>query len=124
MPASATLPSAVALVQAGKLRGLMVTDTRRWAAVGAVPSAPESGLPSVQVITWNGVLAPANLPPEILEPLHQAIQKIMATQDMKDRMAAFASEATTSAPREFAETVRREFAKWVQVISKTGIRAE
>jgi tripartite-type tricarboxylate transporter receptor subunit TctC len=120
----ATLPSAVALVNAGKLRGLMVTDARRWPAVSAVPSAAESGLAAVQVLTWNGVLAPAGLPPEILERLHQSIQKIMAAQDMKERMTALASEATTSTPREFSETVRRDFAKWVQVIKQTGIRAE
>ena len=76
------------------------------------------------MITWNGVLAPAGLPPEILDRLHQNIVKIMATQDMKERMSALASEATTSTPREFSETVRRDFAKWVQVIKQTGIRAE
>ena len=120
----ATLPSAVALVNAGKLRGLMVTDTRRWHAARAVPSAPEAGLAAVQVITWNGVLAPASLSPEIVERLHQGVVKIMASADMKERMAALASEPTTSTPREFAETVRRDFAKWVQVIKQTGIRAE
>ena len=120
----ATLPSAVALVNAGKLRGLMVTDAKRWSAVSAVPSAPEAGLAAVQVITWNGVLGPAALPPDVLDRLHQSIAKIMSTQDMKDRMAALASEATTSTPREFSETVRRDFAKWVQVIRQTGIRAE
>jgi tripartite-type tricarboxylate transporter receptor subunit TctC len=102
----------------------MVTDARRWPAVAAVPSATESGLAAVQVLTWNGVLAPAGLPPEILERLHQTIQKIMAAQDMKERMTALASEATTTTPREFSETVRRDFAKWVQVIKQTGIRAE
>ncbi|HEX2829276.1 MAG TPA: tripartite tricarboxylate transporter substrate binding protein [Burkholderiales bacterium] len=120
----ATLPSAVALVNAGKLRGLMVTDAKRWHAVSAVPSAPEAGLAAVQVLTWNGVLGPAGLPPDVLERLHQHIVKIMATQDMKDRMTALASEATTSSAREFAETVRSDFAKWVQVIKQTGIRAE
>jgi tripartite-type tricarboxylate transporter receptor subunit TctC len=120
----ATLPSAVALVNAGKLRGLMVTDAKRWNAVSAVPSAPEAGLAPVQVITWNGVLGPAALPADVLDRLHQNVVKIMATQDMKDRMAALASEATTSSPREFSETVRRDFAKWVRVIKQTGIRAE
>jgi tripartite-type tricarboxylate transporter receptor subunit TctC len=120
----ATLPSAVAFVNAGKLRGLMVTDTKRWPAVSSVPSAPEAGLAPVQVITWNGVLAPAALPPEIVERLHQNIVKIMAAQDMKDRMIALASEATTSSSREFSDAIRRDFAKWVQVIKQTGIRAE
>ena len=120
----ATLPSAVSFVKSGKLRGLMVTDAKRWTAVRDVPDAQEAGLPAVQVITWNGVLAPGGTPAPIVERLHQAIVKVMASQDMKDRMAALASEATTTTPEQFSEIVRKDFAKWLKVIKENGIRAE
>ena len=119
----ATLPSAVSFVKSGKLRGLMVTDAKRWTAVRDVPNAQEAGLPAVQVITWNGVLAPGGTPAPIVERLHQAIVKVMASQDMKDRMAALASEATTTTPEQFSEIVRKDFAKWLKVIKENGIRA-
>jgi tripartite-type tricarboxylate transporter receptor subunit TctC len=64
------------------------------------------------------------MPHEIVERLHRAIVKIMAAPEMEERMAALASEATTTTSREFAETVRRDFAKWQQLIKQTGIRAE
>lgn len=120
----ATLPSAVSFVKSGKLRGLMVTDAKRWNAISDVANAKEAGLPAVQVITWNGVLAPAGTPAPVVERLHQAIVKVMNSQDMKDRMTALASEATTTTPAEFAETVRRDFAKWLKVIKENGIRAD
>ena len=120
----ATLPSAVAFVKGGKLRGLMVTDEHRWNAVSDVASAKEAGLQAVQVITWNGVLAPAGTPARVIERLHQAIVRVMGSQDMKERMRALASEARTTTPAEFAETVRRDFAKWLRVIKENGIRGE
>ena len=120
----ATMPSAVSFVKSGRLRGLMVTDAKRWSAVQDVPNAKEAGLPAVQVITWNAVLGPAALPAAIVERLHQAIVNAMSAQDMKERMAALASEPTTTTPAQFADTVREDFARWRKVIKQTGARAE
>lgn len=120
----ATLPSAVAFVKSGKLRGLMVTDAKRWTAVADVANAKEAGLPAVQVITFNGVLGPAGLPAPIVERLHSAIVKVMQQADMKERMAALASEPTTMPAADFAESIRREFAQWHKVIRDNAIRAE
>src|SRR5262249_7187348 len=52
----ATMPSAVSYVQSGKLRALMVTDSKRWTAAPAVPNAKEAGVANLIVLTWNGVL--------------------------------------------------------------------
>lgn len=120
----ATMPSAVSFVKSGRVRALMVTDSKRWAAVADVPDAREAGLPGVQVITWNAVLAPAGTSPAIIERLHQAIVKIMATQDMKERMSAMASEATTTSPEQFSDTIRKDFQRWLKVIKDTGARAD
>jgi tripartite-type tricarboxylate transporter receptor subunit TctC len=120
----ATLPSAVAFVKSGKLSGLMVTDSKRWVVVPDVPDANEAGLPQVQVITWNGVLAPAGMPIALVERLHQAIVGIMNAAEMKKRMAAIASEATTTTPEQFADLLRKDFSKWLKLIKETGARAE
>ena len=120
----ATMPSAVTFVKSGKLRALMVTDRKRWAMVPEVPDANEAGLPQVQVITWNGVLAPAGTPAALVERLHQTVVKIMNTPDMRERMTVLASEATTMSPEQFAELLRGEFSKWLKLIKETGARAE
>jgi tripartite-type tricarboxylate transporter receptor subunit TctC len=118
----ATMPSAISFVQNGKLRALMVTDQKRWAAAAGVPSAREAGLADLVVLTWNGVLAPAGTPAALIARLHADILKVAGTQDMKDRMAAQAAEVYTTSPEEFAEILRADFAKWLKVIKDAGVR--
>lgn len=120
----ATMPSCSALVNAGSLRALMVTDTRRWAAIPGVPDAREAGLPEVKVISFNGVLAPAGTPGPILEHLHDSIVRVMNTPAMKEQMAATAGEVATSTPAGFAETLRVDFSGWLNVIKANGIHAD
>jgi tripartite-type tricarboxylate transporter receptor subunit TctC len=120
----ATMPSAVSFVQSGKLKALLLTDARRWAALPNIPSANEAGLPDLHVITWNGVLAPAGTPPDLVSKLHDETVRVANTQDMKDRMKAQAAEVFTTSAAEFAAILRRDFAQWLKVIKDSGIRAD
>ena len=120
----ATMPSVVTFVQSGKLKALVVTDEKRWPAVAEVPSAKEAGLPDLVVITWNGVLAPAGMPPALIAKLHADIVRVANSQDMKDRMATLAAEVVTTSPEEFAAILRNDFQKWLKVIKDSGARLE
>lgn len=120
----ATMPSSSGLVKGGSIRALMVTDTKRWAAIPDVPSATEAGLPDVRVISFNGVLAPAGTPPDVISKLHGEIVKIMNTPAMKDLMANQAGEVSTSTPEEFAKILQSDFDKWLSVIKANGIHVE
>jgi tripartite-type tricarboxylate transporter receptor subunit TctC len=120
----ATMPSVVPFVKSGKLKALVITDDKRWAALPEVPSAKEAGVPSLIVITWNGVLAPAGLPEPIVAKLNTDIVAVANSQDMKDRMRAQAAEIATTSPDEFAAMIRNDFAKWSKVIKQAGMRAE
>jgi tripartite-type tricarboxylate transporter receptor subunit TctC len=120
----ATMPSSSALVNAGSIRALMVTDTKRWSAIPNVPDATEAGLPDVKVISFNGVLAPAGTPHPIIDRLHAAIVETMNTPEMKAQMAASAGEVATSTPEEFAQMLKNDFAGWLAVIKANGIRAD
>jgi tripartite-type tricarboxylate transporter receptor subunit TctC len=79
----ATLPSAIGLIKAGKLRALMVTGPTRSAALPDVPTGKESGMPDLVVTTWNGVLAPAGTPPEVVARLHKALAAAVADPTVK-----------------------------------------
>ena len=120
----ATMPSCTGLIKGGAIRALMVTDTKRWDALPDVPSAKEAGLPDVQVISFNGVLAPAGTPAPIIQRLHDEIVKIMNTPEMKERMAAQVGVASTSTPEEFAKILSVDFEKWLAVIKRNGIHAD
>ena len=120
----ATMPSVVPFVKSGKLKALVVTDNKRWAALPDVPSAKEAGVASLIVITWNGVLAPAGLPDAVVARLNADIVTVANTADTKERMKAQAAEVTTTTPGEFATMLRNDFAKWSKVIKDAGMRAE
>ena len=118
----ATMPSAITYVQNRKLKALFVTDQKRWRIAPDVPSAKEAGMPSVNVITWNGVLGPAGMPAAIHTRLHTEIVNAANTWDMKDRMAAQAADISTTTADEFAQMLSRDFAQWAKVIKDAGIR--
>ena len=120
----ATMPSCTGLIKGGAIRALMVTDTKRWDALPDVPSAKEAGLPDVQVISFNGVLAPAGTPAPIIKRLHDEIVKIMNTPEMKERMATQVGVVSTSTPEEFAKILSADFEKWLAVIKRNGIHAD
>ena len=119
-----TLPSSSGLIKGGLIRGLMVTDTRRWAAIPDVPSANEAGLPDVHVISFNGVLAPAGTSRAIVQKLHDEIVSIMYAPAMKALMLEQAGEVSTSSPEEFAEILKAEFEMWLSVIRANGIHID
>jgi tripartite-type tricarboxylate transporter receptor subunit TctC len=120
----ATMPSSSGLIRAGSIRALMVTDQRRWAAIPDVPSASEAGLPDVQVISFNGVLAPVGTPPEIVARLNAEIVKVMQAPAMKELMEKQAGEVSTSTPQEFADVLKTDFDMWLSIIKANGIRIE
>ena len=120
----ATMPSSSGLIRGGAIRALMVTDAKHWAAIPDVPSTIEAGLPDVQVISFNGVLAPAGTPRAIVDKLHDEIVKIMNTPTMTARMSDQAGEVSTSTPEQFAEILKADFARWLSVIKTNGIHVE
>ena len=119
----ATVPSALNYIKDGRLKALVVTSAKREAALPAVPSAKEAGVPGLIVATWNGVLAPAATPRNIVGLLNASIAKIAHTQEMVDRYAAQAAEVYTTTPEQFATLIRNDFAKWGKVVKDIGLKA-
>jgi tripartite-type tricarboxylate transporter receptor subunit TctC len=118
------LPSALPQIQAGKLRALAVTSTTRSPSLPDVPTMIEAGVPGYSAVTWNGLLAPAGTPPEIVAKLDEAIVKAMRSPEVKALLAKLGQEPAWSTPDEFAAFLREETAKWSKVIRATGIKPQ
>lgn len=119
-----TALSAIPHMQSGKLKPLAVAATRRLAQIPNVPTMAEAGLPDFEVSSWNGVLAPARTPPEVIARLNQELVRILATQDVKDRFAAQAAEPVGSTPEQFRAYIRSEIDKWAQVVRASGAKID
>jgi tripartite-type tricarboxylate transporter receptor subunit TctC len=118
------LPSALPQIQAGKLRALAVTGKTRSESLPNVPTMIEAGVPGYSALTWNGLLAPAGTPPEIVARLNDAIVKAMRTPAMKELLAKIGQDPAWSTPQEFAAFLREETDKWSKVVHATGIKAQ
>jgi tripartite-type tricarboxylate transporter receptor subunit TctC len=120
----ATLPSAISLIKGGKLRALAVTGLHRSDVLPDVPTGKEAGMPELVVTTWNGVLAPANTPPEVIERLHRALAAAVADPTLKEAFGALGAETELISPQEFTDRIRNDFDRWSNVIKQAGISAQ
>ena len=75
-------------MKAGTIRTVAITSLQRVAAVPDVPTVAESGYPGFETTTWYGILVPAATPPAVVNRLSAAVTKVLAAQDVRDRMAA------------------------------------
>ncbi|RCS57091.1 Bug family tripartite tricarboxylate transporter substrate binding protein [Parvibium lacunae] len=117
------LASANANIQAGKLKPLAVTSAQRQAGLD-VPSLQELGFSGLEINTWWGVFAPANLPPVITQRLVTEIHKALAQPDLKERFAKLGASPSPMAPDAFARFIQQEATKYAKVIQSAGIKPD
>src|SRR5262249_12421155 len=107
-----------------KLRALAVTTTKRSPVAPDVPTLAESGLPGYEVGSWQGVFAPAGVPPEVVKRLNTEIVKIINMPDVQKKMLELGAEPVGDTPEQFGGFVRSEVAKWGDVVKKSGAKVD
>ena len=111
-------------VRAGRLRAIGITSPVRSALLPEVPAISET-VPGYQMSIFNGVIAPAGTPPEILARVHAEIAKFATAPDVRSRFAAQGVELQASAtPTEFTASLKSEYTKWAKVLEDAGIKPE
>ena len=118
------IPAAVPHIKAGRLRALALVAPNRSSVLPDVPTVAEAGLPKFEVTTWYGILAPAGTPAPIIERLNGELRKVMHSSELKPRLEALATDPVTSTPEEFADLIKREIAKWAEVVREAGVKAD
>jgi tripartite-type tricarboxylate transporter receptor subunit TctC len=89
-----------------------------------VPIMKESGLPDLQIITWNGLVAPASTPDAIVARLNAAINEALTTPAIRDTLAKFSSEPLGGTPQAFTALVAAESKKWADIIRLAGVKID
>jgi tripartite-type tricarboxylate transporter receptor subunit TctC len=120
----AGLPTALAAIQAGKVRALAVTTPRRSPNLPQVPTLAESGVPGYDVANWVGLCAPSGIAPERLARLFGAVQAALKSPDVQAGLVDIGYEPASITPAELAAFIQREVPKWVKVARDAGIAAE
>ena len=122
--ATGGLPLIIPHVRSGKLRALGVTSATRTSALPDIPTIAEGGLPGYEAVQWNGLLAPAGTPREIIARLHKEATAILRALEMRERLARDGIEVVGSSPEEFAALIKAEIVKWAKVVKAAGIQPE
>lgn len=118
--ATATLP----FVKDGKLRAIAVTGPQRLADLPDVPTFAELGWPAAESGIWQGLLAPAGTPEEIIARLHRGFAEALATPVTKERLDRLGAQIRTDGPESFRRFLASETETWSQVIRARGIRLD
>jgi len=111
-------------VQNGRVRALAVTGAQRAHALPQVPTMIEAGVPGYEVTAWSGIIAPAGLPRPILDRLNAAVNRTIVEPQTKERLEQMGSEGGGGTPEEFAALIRKDSAKWAEVIKKSGAKID
>lgn len=106
-------------IDAGKLRLIGVASAKRLAVLPNIPAIAET-VPGYEVTQWQGILAPAGTPRDIVAKLNADIVKAMHQPDVKKRLAADGAEPVGNSAEEFAAYIKAEVAHWGPVIKASG----
>jgi tripartite-type tricarboxylate transporter receptor subunit TctC len=118
------LPPALGNIQAGTLRAIAVTGTKRFSLLPDVPTAAESGLPGFDSVLHYGLLAPAGTPRPIIERLNKELRALVDTDQVRERIQKEGGDAMTSTPDEYAKDIDLEEKKWSTLIKKLNLKVE
>jgi tripartite-type tricarboxylate transporter receptor subunit TctC len=109
--------------QSGRIRALGISSQKRSPTYPDVPPIADA-VPGFEVVAWGGIVAPANLPKDIVTRLNAEIRTALASAAVQERFRMLGAETSPSTPEEFRELSRRETEKWAKVIKISGAKID
>lgn len=116
------LPECLAYVKAGKLRALAVTSSKRHALLPEVPTFAESGMPGVELENWTGLMMPAGTPKTIIDKVSALAIESLKSKEISDRVSSMGFTPTGLGPVEFGALIKKEVARWGDVVKARNIQ--
>ncbi|MDN3568159.1 Bug family tripartite tricarboxylate transporter substrate binding protein [Paeniroseomonas aquatica] len=122
----AVLASAAQQVRDGMVRGIAVSGNRRFPSFPELPTLAEAGVPGYDLVTWNLILGPPNMPAAVQEALNKALVAALAEPALRQRLLTAGVEAWAepNGPAEARAFLTREVAKFRTVVERTGVKLE
>lgn len=115
------IATAQAQLKGGRVKALAIASDKRRAAFPELPTVIESGVPGVEVYAWQGFVAPAGTPREVIAKLNAAFAAAMQDPEVKQRLKDAEVEPLTGTPEQFGQHMAAETARWARVITTSNI---
>ncbi len=116
--------SAIANIKAGKLKALAVTSVKRTSVLPDVPTVAEAGVTGYDVSTWNGLLAPARTPDEIIAKIYADVVNVAQSKLFIDQIKPQGLELDLASPSEFRTFIAADLAKWSLIVRDSGAKLD
>ena len=116
--------SAMPSIKADKLRPIAITSKKRSPLLPNVPSFTELGYPKVEVLNWQGLIAPKGTPKAIIDKLNAAANEVLKDPQLRELMLSQGNEIGGGTPADFAALIRSESIKWGAVVRIAKIKPE
>ena len=116
--------SAMPSMKADKLRPIAITSKKRSPLLPNVPTFAEAGYPKVEVLNWQGLIAPKGTPKPIIDKLNAAANEALKDPQLRELMLSQGNEIGGGSPAEFTALIKAEAAKWSAVVKTANIKPE
>ncbi len=118
------VPPLLPHVRAGKIQALAVTSLARIAVLPDVPTLHELGLKDFDAVGWNGLLAPAGTPRDIVARLNAEVVRVLRIPEVRDQLTSQGADIVGNSPEQFAAWIRAEVKKWAEVVKVSGAKID
>ncbi|VCU68637.1 Tripartite tricarboxylate transporter family receptor [Pigmentiphaga humi] len=119
------VPFYLPYLQAGRVKGAAITGTRRHPLLPGVPTFAELGVAQLdEVLSWQGLFAPAGTPPAVLERIRSAAVAAMRSQELRAMMVGQGYTVDTTSGKDFKQFIAADAARWGKIIREAGIRLD
>jgi tripartite-type tricarboxylate transporter receptor subunit TctC len=119
-----SLPAAMPLIKAGRLKVIAVSTRNRWPSLPDVPTVIEGGVPSYDVVYWYGIFVPAATPKAIAARLAETIEHALKQSDTIQNLGNQGALPGNMTQPQFAQFVKDEHARWTQLAKASGAKAD
>jgi tripartite-type tricarboxylate transporter receptor subunit TctC len=115
------LPSSLGHIRDGRLRALAVTGEKRAATLPETPTAREAGFPAVDAVAWFGIQVPARTPKPVVQRLASEIAAAVRDPAVRAKIEEQGAESVGNTPEEFEAYIKREIARWGEVVRRANV---
>jgi len=118
------LTTEIGNIKSGKVRALAVSSARRWTALPDIPTFIEASVREYEVLNVTGLVAPSGTPREVIQRLHAASIRVLASPLVRERFSTMGVEPVGGRPEQFGMYISDDFARWRKVIADGNIKAD